>query len=999
MAAIEKYFYPPRPGSGVNTFSDNIVGLQLTDGGGLTQGNFEFTTSVTEKVNRNFNIGAFSEPISLEDMDVDQIAQSRIIFAKEFRVYPNLDLSEVSNFSMYGSLTKRLEVSITKIINHFPAALDIRYVNLQSTTGYTAENISYDSINNETYFTVNVERIVNPFDIDYSISAATNIVAREIITSPLRNMNQTYLDYCIAVLDANNEPDIYKVNSFTPSDSLSSGVIEFYVSGAPFGTTANTVQNNYQIRPNDLVVDQVFAEVFDEVEKFLLNRLVEPPYTAVFQIPSENENGQFTTSVSTVTWPLDGTWNLDIRTPSFDLYLEQINVIAVDFDIYKTDLLSRFLTQESFKEFDTRDRKVEKILQIYGRSFDEIKKFIDGMANMTSVNYNIGNNDIPSLLLKNLADTLGWEPNISPITNENFLNSIFGDTNTPTFPGYARGLTPTELNYQYYRNLILNAGYLFRSKGTRRSVEFLMRLVGAPDSVIEFNENIYLADQKINMVQFATQFARISGGTYANEVPGLAPGNVYKIQGQTYTGFTSTTTYENVSLEEADYPIDIEGYPKAPIPTEDFFFQKGAGWYQQTPQHRSPALPVNVATFTGSNPDVQTTLEPFTYGQIYLERFRDFPYMTEGFKLQKTIDNKKSWVSNDEDLRIATDAGYESYYYLDSEKLVLNVKNVDLFLNPGQGLVYDVWYQSRSYDYPIPETGMTSPYPTIGGVDWTFINPEPKKKTFFEFAQTFWQNTINVRNRMYITDGHTGGYPTLSSIFWKYLEQEQTIGIPNNQYTYQKLIDYVEGLGPYWMKLVEQMIPATTIWNSGTRFENSIFQKQKFVYRRQRGCQFVPVPADACYIIGNVFNYDCSTEFVEFAVFPWLNGDSSVSNFNGILSNRLQNFLTESGLTLNDCITSTLQTQWIVEMKLGDEYLIYEPFYTGNGLNDVPSRSMWKNAVGEYLDNLYDYGLNYFVNGNILNVTNLDCLPKNLDNTLSLNVGINISISCDSGII
>ena len=56
MAAVEKYFYPPRPGSGTNTFSDNIVGLQLTDGGGLTQGNFEFTTAITEKVNRDFNI-------------------------------------------------------------------------------------------------------------------------------------------------------------------------------------------------------------------------------------------------------------------------------------------------------------------------------------------------------------------------------------------------------------------------------------------------------------------------------------------------------------------------------------------------------------------------------------------------------------------------------------------------------------------------------------------------------------------------------------------------------------------------------------------------------------------------------------------------------------------------------------------------------------------------------------------------------------------------------
>ena len=48
-----KYFYPPRPGSGAATAFDNIVGLQTVEGGGLTQGNFEFTTSVTEKVNRS----------------------------------------------------------------------------------------------------------------------------------------------------------------------------------------------------------------------------------------------------------------------------------------------------------------------------------------------------------------------------------------------------------------------------------------------------------------------------------------------------------------------------------------------------------------------------------------------------------------------------------------------------------------------------------------------------------------------------------------------------------------------------------------------------------------------------------------------------------------------------------------------------------------------------------------------------------------------------------
>jgi hypothetical protein len=32
---------------------------------------------------------------------------------------------------------------------------------------------------------------------------------------------------------------------------------------------------------------------------------------------------------------------------------------------------------------------MEKVLQIYGRSFDETKKFINGLAYMNSVNYNV----------------------------------------------------------------------------------------------------------------------------------------------------------------------------------------------------------------------------------------------------------------------------------------------------------------------------------------------------------------------------------------------------------------------------------------------------------------------------------------------------------------------------------------------------------------------------------------------------------------------------------
>ena len=984
-----KFFYPPRPGNGAGTFSDNIVGLQTVEGGGLTQGNFEFTTGVTEKVNRTFNVGAFSEPMSLDMMGIENLEESRRIMATQFRVYPNYDISQVLNFSMYGSLSERFRVSITKIVNYFPASLDVVFNNDDYTTGNTAYDISYDRQNDETYFKVNVSRINNPFDIDYSINAATNLSVRELEVSPYRNLYNTYLDYCVSIND-----NIFNLLAFVPSETLSSGYIEFFVSGAPFGTTATISNDDFQIRPNDFITDKVFQEAFDEVEKFLLNRLVRPEYTAVFQVPQQNEFGQTYTEYKQVTWPKQGPWNLDIRSFLFDRYLEEIQSIAVNLDSFKTNLISRFLITDSLKEFDTLGQKVEKIFQIYGRSFDQIKQFIDGLAYMNSVNYN-PSNDIPSELLVNLSRTLGWSSNFSPITNDDFLSSVFGNTSTPTYPGYARALTPTELNYAYYRNLILNASYLFKSKGTRRSVEFLLRLVGAPDSLIEYNEYIYLADQRINLDQFDTQWASISGGTYVNDVPAYLPSETFKIKGQLYTAFTSTATYEDVSINLIDYPIDAEGYPKAPANTETFFFQIGSGWYETTPQHRSPdQVQLTGNVFTGQNFNIQTQLTPFTYGQTYLNRYRNFPYMNEGFKLQKVVDNNKSWLSDDDKIRVSTQGDYNAYYFVDNEKLVLNVKNVDIFLNPAQGILYDVWEQSRQYDYPIPESGLTVGYPVPGGVDSTYINPEPKKKTFFEFSQTFWENMINTRNRQYITDGKTGGYPTLQSIFWKYIESEQTVGLPNNKYTYQKLIDYVNGIGPYWTKLVEQMVPATTIWNGGVRLENSILNKQKFVYRRQRGCQFIPVPVEPCFIISNIFDYTCDSEYADFNIYPWFNGDVTVSNFSSILGNRINNMLAQSGLTLNQCYENSVLTDWYVDLTINGEEIIKESFYTGYGITDVPTNAQWRNALINYLPQLYNYGYTYYLNGNTLTITNLTCLTQDMVDTVSLNVGINISINC-----
>lgn len=979
--------YIPIGASGAQTPFDNLVGNQTVQGGGLTQGNFEWSYGISEKTNRNFNIGVFQLPVSLEDLNLESVNQSRELIAKEYRVYPNFDLSNVTNFTIFGSLQKRFEVSVQRIINFFPAGIEVDYFYYDFTTGNTATGITYNSVSNETELTIDVARIKNPFSLDYSVNSKINLQNREQEFSPLRDLTNTYRNYSLVV-----DEIPYQVIDFTPSTSLFSGIIKVIVIGNPF-SGVSTTDKSLVIRPNDYYVEKAFSENFDEVEKFLLNRLAQPQYTATFNVPIQTDGGAVELQNATVTWPKDGLWNLDIRTPSFTNYLEKLNIIGVDFDAYKTNLITRFLVTDSLLEFDTPDHKVAKVLQIYGRSFDQIKIFIDALAYMNSVNYSPGN-DIPSMLLKNLAETLGWSPNISPITNEDFLNSVYAATGVTQYAGFSRELTPSELNYQFYRNLILNSAYLFKSKGTRRSIEFTLRLVGAPDALVEFNEYVYVADQRINMREFDTQLAQITGGTYVEDITTYNSGITFSIYGTQYSGFTSNTETFLVTETRDSYPVDAFGYPQAPADTENYFFEKGAGWFESTPQHRSPAVVNQTSSvFTGASPNVQTTLQPFSYGQEYFDRFRNFPYMNLGYNLKLVPDNKKSWQPPV--FRVSTQSGYNAYYVAPSDKLVLNAKNVDLFLNPGQGILYNIWSMSKDNNYPIPNTGMTPTYPSYGSYDWTFINPQPNKKTFFEFAQTFVQQTINARTRWYSTDGKTSGYPDLLNIYYNYLLSEENVGIPNDNFTYQKLIEYVDGLGPYWIRLTQQMIAASTIWNTGTRLENSLLQRQKFVYRRQSGCQLVPVTNDPCVAQGQLFSYDCTSETATCSIYPWIgNQTSDVSSFSQVLYTVLYNYLNSQGYQLSNCLTNTLYSQWYVDVKINGTQVIQSKFFEGYGTSQVPTNNQWKAALLFNLSQLINEGYYFYVNGNTITVYNLTCVGTTEVTTLQINVGVNIDITC-----
>jgi hypothetical protein len=104
--------------------------------------------------------------------------------------------------------------------------------------------------------------------------------------------------------------------------------------------------------------------------------------------------------------------------------------------------------------------------------------------------------------------------------------------------------------------------------------------------------------------------------------------------------------------------------------------------------------------------------------------------------------------------------------------------------------------------------------------------------------------------------------------------------------------------------------------------------------------------------------------------------------------------LGESGLTLNQCYENSILSNWYVDLTIGGEQIIKESFYTGYGLSDVPTNSQWRNALINYLPQLYNYGYTYYLDGNTLTITNLASLTQNISDTVLLDVGINININC-----
>ena len=770
--AVTKYKVPSQAASGAETFSDSLVGRQITDGTSqLTNTNFAVDKVIPERDSKDFKTTPFSEYITLDTLKEEKDApttQSGNSKKEKIKFKANLD---DSSKSLFGSLRQRLSVSVSKIINKFPAAILVDENSLYNLTDYTAYQSVYNPITDTTQFYTPSSIFFNPFGILIEKPKSN--------TTPLTDniIRSFYSSYRKYVIDFSG--NTYNIVGYTETNS--DGNVRLRIEGNIFNSTTGTT-TSFLIRPNDAITEEFYTNL-DELEDTLVNRETTPKYTATFKVPRDSFDQTSTNIVNVdISWPVSrDNWNIQIVGVNFSDYIEKLSSLGEEIDGYKSNLIVRFLTAPQLFEFDSEDKKAESIFQLYGQNFDKVKKYIDNIAYMRNVSYDSINN-VPDLLLKNLSQTLGLST--VNLFDEKSLQDTLYSRQQAEYLGLSLGKTLVEAEYEFYRRILTNLAQLYKSKGTRSAIQFFLKFLGAPEQLIKIDEYVYDVTG-LPQEDFEDDIDEVIRGTKLLSVAT----NYDATTGYTLTTFTGTTT-----LSREEYPIDSNGLPRKVTNLEsNIYFQKGSGWYDLTLDHRSSnIINTELSVLTGRTKIIKTKPKDYTYGEDYFDSFRTLDGLDYGFDLETRIDNLKGSVVLNEN----------------ESKLILNRKNINVYLSPSQGINFDVYRQSRDLSL------------TFGGQ----LQPQTEL-TFAEYLD-------DVLNQL-ITESHTSKYNKsyfpLEKVFNDYITNTNFI-----PYNFASVNEFINKMSPYWVQVIEQFIPATTLWTGGNLVGNNIFNRSKYTYLNPR---------------------------------------------------------------------------------------------------------------------------------------------------------------------
>jgi hypothetical protein len=440
-----------------------------------------FTNNTT--ISREKRIIISQKNVSLSDLKINDINELNNFIKITNKLKLNLDVTNLSNYAVYGSLKEKFRFAVNNIINKFPGGIFFDTY-ISGSSYFNALNYTYDSINDISTFKVPVTVIDNPF----YVNTYDNV---NLTSNSINSLTTKFLDYTLFYNNIN-----YGINGFTGFSNTNSSFLYLSINGNPFSgnSTPQNISEKFVVKPNDIEFNK-FYDSLNELERYFLNKNSTPKYSFKFKIPELNDKDELEFTDYSFTFPLksDG-YNLDTESINYIDFLETLFSVGDLYDEYKSNLIIRKFIPKTLIDFDSTDSfKSESILKVYGKEIDEIKLFIDSLMNINTVTYDKINN-IPDALIKNLARTLGWKAQ-NIINDKDLLSSVFGNDRSGDTDITA---SLAEVDIELWRRLTINTAWFLKSKGTRKSIETIFSFIGAPDCLISFDEYVYVVDAPIN---------------------------------------------------------------------------------------------------------------------------------------------------------------------------------------------------------------------------------------------------------------------------------------------------------------------------------------------------------------------------------------------------------------------------------------------------------------------------------------------------------------------
>lgn len=618
----------------------------------------------------------------------------------------------LTDFACYGSAYELIKTSITNIISNFPAELYVSNQTIKESG--ILEILKEDCYLRKEYYEISDDYVFidNPFNIDL----LQNEIPEDSTVSPLRYINVSFEKY--EIIKDENKIDIsnWEVSAVTSEkECLEDGdlIASINIDGKDFDDIANIFcfyyadkiiyicnKNliDYRIRPKEEYIEEFFNNLND-FEKVLLNR--ETGYSSKFETYYEDEEKGWVVSENTYKWlTSSGDWNLSLKGIGYNSYIESLSNLALGYDELYTNTIWRDMTHESISNMDSTINledsdistgKIKQTLNIIGRQFDEIKKYIDNIKNTNSITYD-QNQNAPDYFLSDNLNLTGFEV-------KDILNDIPDNIKTNTLYNSRKiGFSASDANSEFMRRLSLNSKSILSKKGTKQSIEELMAIFGFHSTdwlksyygglPHEMCRKAFIIDEYVDNI---TDYSGFSNNIDKKEYPYII--QQLNAKKDTFSNEDSNNPdgvideYQGIAVAEVMNYI-VPWFDKNKKYDNDIYFQNNGGWGKKTHYECYEEIEINNTKNLIITEINSTTLPNYKVSEYI--KFNDKYYqwirtVLTGDTYERTI-SKINYVTNKEELYTLLYSTLKNgdIYYVEEDKKYYILNDVDNF-NYGSG--------------------------------------------------------------------------------------------------------------------------------------------------------------------------------------------------------------------------------------------------------------------------------------------------------------------------